>query len=330
MSRLGQYQGCLVGCAIGDAIGAPVEMLGPDDVAVYIERHVLPGDFIGVFRKERGYRWEGFPFGQYTDDTQMTIALAESLVSCEGLKMEDWGRRIGEMFERDLVVGGGRSTRAAAERLAEGTPWSEAGTPLPAAGNGAAMRAAPIGLCFGNNAGVIQPAADQGYATHQSSEACAGSVAIATATALAIENCDPISMLIVVAGNLSTVDAGFGTLVYELSGRMERGEGEEEVLRWVLDLQTDKRWPGISPWAVSSVLWSLFSFASHPDNFMDTIVTALRPGGDVDSTAAMAGAISGARLGIDALPENLALQVNDRGERGAQFLKDLAGQLHKT
>ncbi|MDP7571364.1 MAG: ADP-ribosylglycohydrolase family protein, partial [Myxococcota bacterium] len=49
----------------------------------------------------------------------------------------------------------------------------------------------------------------------------------------------------------------------------------------------------IRPWVVTSVAWSLYSFLKTPWDFEETIYTAICCGGDVDTTAAMTGAIGG-------------------------------------
>ncbi|WP_415752780.1 ADP-ribosylglycohydrolase family protein [Rubrobacter radiotolerans] len=61
-----------------------------------------------------------------------------------------------------------------------------------------------------------------------------------------------------------------------------------------------------------------------PDSFLQTVSTAIAVGGDVDTTAAMAGAISGARVGLAGLPEKLARRVNDNGSWHAEDLAQLA------
>jgi hypothetical protein len=66
----------------------------------------------------------------------------------------------------------------------------------------------------------------------------------------------------------------------------------------------DEEWKGMSAFVVSSVLWSLYSFLRTPDDYWETIYTAISAGGDTDTTAAMAGAISGAYLGIGAIPSS--------------------------
>jgi len=83
---------------------------------------------------------------------------------------------------------------------------------------------------------------------------------------------------------------------------------------------------GITPFVVSSVLWSLYSFLNHPRDYWETICTAIAIGGDVDTTAAMAGAISGAHLGIHTIPNELAHQLNDQGTWRYEDLLQLAEQ----
>jgi len=73
--ELDQFQGCLLGLALGDAFGAPFEG-GP------VER--LVWRVIGKTR-QGAMRW--------TDDTQMSLDLAESLISHEGLEVEELARR---------------------------------------------------------------------------------------------------------------------------------------------------------------------------------------------------------------------------------------------
>ncbi len=79
---------------------------------------------------------------------------------------------------------------------------------------------------------------------------------------------------------------------------------------------------------VSSVLWSLYSFLKSPEDYQETIRTAIAVGGDVDTTAAMAGAISGAHLGLGAVPSNLAERLTDQESWGLDKLKGLAGECY--
>ena len=73
-----------------------------------------------------------------------------------------------------------------------------------------------------------------------------------------------------------------------------------------------------------SVVWSLYAFLRTPDDYWATVCTAIGVGGDTDTLAAIAGAISGARLGPRALPDELVGRLNDRGEWGRDPLIELA------
>ena len=84
------------------------------------------------------------------------------------------------------------------------------------------------------------------------------------------------------------------------------------------------RWQGISAFVIPSVCWSLYSFLRSPDDYWETVCTAIAVGGDTDTMAAMAGAISGARLGLNALPPDLRSRLTDRGSWGAEALLALA------
>jgi ADP-ribosylglycohydrolase len=74
-------------------------------------------------------------------------------------------------------------------------------------------------------------------------------------------------------------------------------------------------------------LWSLYAFLRAPDDYTKAIYTAIIAGGDVDTTAAMAGAIAGARNGLDAVPATIVERLNDRGQWRSDDLIDLAGRL---
>jgi ADP-ribosylglycohydrolase len=88
-------------------------------------------------------------------------------------------------------------------------------------------------------------------------------------------------------------------------------------------------WQGISPFVTSSVLWSLYSFLRSPEDYWETVCTAIAVGGDVDTTAAMAGAISGAYLGMQAIPRRLARCLTDRGTWDFAELVELAYECHR-
>jgi hypothetical protein len=83
----------------------------------------------------------------------------------------------------------------------------------------------------------------------------------------------------------------------------------------------------ISAAAVQATLWSLASFVRYPDDPVAVIAAAIDGGGDTDTTAAMAGAMAGARCGTGWLPPRLVDKLTDQGDHGADQLAALVDRL---
>jgi ADP-ribosylglycohydrolase len=172
-----QFSGCLIGQCVGDAVGFMVEGSSPEVCRPYADAVLRAGQ---PYEGRRG----DFAFGQYSDDSQLARELMQSYVKRGHFDPSDYAKRLAALFSGGLVVGGGWSTAQAAARLASGVPWDRAGTPAPSAGNGSAMRAAPIGLMFYDAPDFLVAAAhDQGRITHADPRCSAGAVAIAAAVA---------------------------------------------------------------------------------------------------------------------------------------------------
>lgn len=321
-----RFAGCLVGQALGDAAGFIVEGHPPAVCAAYVESALRPRQF-------RGLRRGRFSIGQYSDDSQLARELVLSCVERSGFDPEDFARRISALFTEGRIVGRGRATEEAAYRIAAGTPWEEAGTPAPAAGNGSAMRAAPVGLLFAHDEeALIRAAHDQGRITHQDLRCSAGAIAIAGATAVAVNHLEvDVSYM---CGRLSQWTQPFDPLLAEAFQEMPRWiqKSPEDIVGTIasIGVQPDYTdgWEGISPFVTGSVLWSLYSVLRSPGDYWEAICTSVAVGGDVDTTAAMTGAIAGAAVGLTRLPQELARFVSDQGKWEYDALVELARQLH--
>ena len=312
MSNLLQskFTGCLIGQCLGDALGYPIEGMGEDKCSHFIYNKVKVW-FDGVLSDDE---WTG----QYTDDSQLARELLESLIKNDGFIPEDYANRIALIFKDNRIVGRGLATEQAANRLLQGIYWKEAGCPPPSAGNGTAMRAAPVGLFYYKDSQkLIQVAHEQGWITHQDPRCSAGSIAIASAVALSL-TCDKIDVNIFVntlSEWMRDYSPEFADLVLKLTDWVDLNpyEAIEEIGHAGKPKDYIDEWPGISPFVIPSVLWSLYSFLRYPDSYWEAISTAISVGGDVDTTGAMTGAISGAFLGIDALPQHLTTKLQDNG-----------------
>ncbi len=318
-----QRSGCLLGLALGDALGFVVEAEPPGVALAYVRDELRAGR-----AGERGH--PSFPFGQYSDDTQLARELLLSLQEAGRFDPETFGRRLAALFATNRDVGAGPGSRAAALRLAAGTPWTEAGAPAPYAGNGSAIRAAPLGLLYGDDpAALVRVAVAQSRVTHQDRRCAAGAVAMAGAAALAARrgHIDPPAWLEELAGLVRPVDQGMAWAIELVRGWASLGPNEAARALHTAGLDPDARdpWLGVSAHVVPSVSWALYAFLRSPDSYWDVVCTAIGVGGDTDSMAAMAGALAGSRLGIGALPAGLVARLNDRGEWDGGALVELAG-----
>jgi ADP-ribosylglycohydrolase len=315
--------GCLVGQAIGDALGYPVEGLPPAAAAMWAD--TLRDDLDGALDDEF--------LGQYTDDTQLARELAISIAEHGRLRPEDFARRTADIFRADAIVGRGIATHRAAMRLIEGVPWDRAGEPPPSAGNGTAMRAGPIGLLHPNDpTRLVEDATTQSIVTHQDERCAAGSIAIAAAVALAMRD-DPIEpegFCGRLAALVAPCHAGFAEHLRAIPGLLGLPVADASAAIAPMGLEADElglqlyEWAGISPFVIPSVVWSLWAFLRSPEDLFEAVCLAIEPGGDVDTTGAMTGAVVGARVGLAAIDPRLRDLPHDHGAWGADDLAGLA------
>lgn len=327
MPRESQYVGCLIGQCLGDSLGFVIEGAAPAIAHRYVEKVLRAGE---AWTQQNRDLCCAFSRGQYSDDSQLARELMQSLVDCHSFDPVDYAARIATIFREDRIVGFGKATESAARRLIEGVSWDEAGTPSPNAGNGSAMRAAPIGLFFFDDyERLIQSAHDQGRITHSDPRCSAGAIAIAGAVALVLQSTswNRQQFLAQLSEWVNPFDPILADAIIHLNewATVEPSEAIQHIaVLGTTSHHSDDRWRGISPFVTTSVVWSLYSFVRSPDEYWETICTAIGVGGDIDTTAAMAGAISGARLGIEHIPAHYAAHVNDLHSWGYTELVQLA------
>ena len=140
--RADRAAGAVVGWAVGDALGAPFEFR-------------LGGTFSGRFPEPGGLHGNelcgggGWKPGEATDDTQMGLLVAESLLECGGLDLPDIFRRF-----RRWAAADPKDIGILTETVLTGhLPWDQAALDyaahnLHAAGNGSLMRAVPAALRY--------------------------------------------------------------------------------------------------------------------------------------------------------------------------------------
>lgn len=158
----------LIFLAIGDAYGAGFEYARPEWVA----RH---NDLSGYFQHPKHL---GIRPGQYTDDTQMSVAVAEALLESARPSRQQWAGHFVQAFQRDRREGYAQRFYDFLLTVRDGQDFLERIRPQSDK-SGAAMRALPLGH-LGDPQSVLEVTAEQARLTHDTS----GGVRSAQAMAL--------------------------------------------------------------------------------------------------------------------------------------------------
>jgi poly(ADP-ribose) glycohydrolase ARH3 len=288
--------GALLGTFVGDALGMPFEGA---------THRAIPSN-VEMVEARRGR-------GTYTDDTQMMIALAESLIERDRVEEEHLSRAFQAAY--DPTRGYGRGTRAVLELWRNSVPVAEAAKQVLAGqgsrGNGAAMRVAPVAVRFHRDPKrLLAEAARSARVTHAHPVGVDGAVVQAAAIGAAFRDEDVLAVACAAARTeeLRVGLADVGALLGEPRDRAE--------LHARLRTSSD---------AAGSVCAAIYSALAHT-KFHAAVSFAVSLGGDTDTVAAMTGAISGARLGANSIPPHWVDALED-GDRGRAHVEQLATRL---
>jgi ADP-ribosylglycohydrolase len=305
-----RFTGTLLGTFIGDALGMPFEGQTHHEIAVqWNADYPMLDARLGK--------------GTYTDDTQMTIALAESLTHCGKFNGRDAAQRFLTNYQPDR--GYGMGTRSVLQTLKIGTPWDQAASviyPEGSFGNGAAMRVAPVGLFYRNDPQQLRQAAENSAAiTHTHPLGKEGAAVQAMAVALAAnsdpDNFDPPRFIQQLTDFAREDRFPFPEQIAALAKLLK----EDPALDEVADrLGNDVR-------AHHSVPTAIYMFLSRPWSFKEAVAHAVLLGGDTDTIAAMTGAIAGAFLGIESIPTEWMNEL-ENDEKGRDYVTNLSEKLY--
>lgn len=274
----------LLELAIGDAYGAAFEYADPE----YIRVHNHAAGYVAHPRRAKGC-------GYYTDDTQMSLAVAEAIVSGEEWTPRNLASRFVEAFHRDPRTGyaGGfydflRATRTGETFVANIRPTSEK--------SGAAMRAAPVGI-YPTIAEVIERSTVQARLTHDTPNGIAAAVAASLMTHYFLYNHGPKAQL----------------------GRF---------LETHVPLHT---WSEPWEWKVKSPGWmsvrAAVTAVMEQNRMTEVLKASVAYTGDVDTVATIAlAAASCSPEVVQDLPDALVMGL-ENGAYGRDYLRELDGRL---
>ena len=237
---------------------------------------------------------------RWTDDTHMAATLVEHLAAHGQIDEEALVAAFAERFDHGR--GYGASTRDVLLGIRDGLPRRVMAR-LPfkgegSRGNGAAMRAAPLGAFFAHLPGmeVADAAIAQAQVTHTHAEAVDGAVAVASVAALAAGSRDgPVPAW---DDHFTTAEAYVTTRAIADGLRRARELGTDvSVAEAVRALGS-----GRDALAVDTVPFSLWAVACSPEDFVEVFWRCVSGGGDRDTTCAIACSIVTARAGPSVIP----------------------------
>ena len=296
-----RYRGCLLWGAVGDALGRAVETSPPSVV-----RARFGPDGPTRYQPWRG--WTSGPVGTITDDTQLTMEVALTIIDGDGMFNP-------EAFSRRLVAwlpggrGKGQATTEAIKSLLHGLPWWESGIAVNSAGNGAAMRAAPIGLVHAfrpSPESLLRDALLSALPTHTHRVGVTGAIVIAAGVAWCVREAARGAETVSVTDFIDFVTSTIDGVEDRPTAERRAGAGEIRLVERIRELEQLLTWDDPArvfaytyngAFALESVPAALYCFLRTPNDPREVILTAVRAGFDADTVASMAGNLVGAWVG---------------------------------
>ncbi|MCQ8892938.1 MAG: ADP-ribosylglycohydrolase family protein [Candidatus Methanosuratincola sp.] len=291
-----RIRGGIYGVAIGDALGATLE---------YLDRNEI-GRKYGQLRDIVGGGWLSLKPGSWTDDTEMTLAVAEGIAESP----DDPVPRIGAAFIRWKSTNPpdiGPTIRAAFHAWEQGglshREWHLAAERAHemlggrSAGNGALMRTLPVSLAYADPRTVFRRAVEIARMTHWDPIAGLSCALYCLFARELLEGTREKGM---------GIGLGLGAAFQRAKDLMSSLEGFREfepAWRSVPEIRLPISVSALNPtgYAVNSLICALWALTEHK-SFEDAVVAAVNLGGDADTIGAITGGLAGVHWGYGSIP----------------------------
>jgi ADP-ribosyl-[dinitrogen reductase] hydrolase len=275
--RLDKILGCILGGALGDALGGPYEGRQPP---VQIDHQS---------------DW------RISDDTQLTLATCEAIAQTGRVDPKTIAAQMAAWFQKGRISGIGASTHAALSALVMGGHWALVGMRGErAAGNGAAMRIAPLAFFLDpENSSDRQLIRDVCRITHHNDEAYLGA----------------LSIMIAIRSAWNGTWRGQSDLLIRVVNSLPDSrlrDRFQDIIRFgpQTTICAIAAQFGNSGYVVDSVPLALLGVQNLSSRgFSEMLEQLIALGGDTDSIASMAGQIGGTALGANELPAKMLARL---------------------
>lgn len=305
-----RFRAAVIGMAVGDALGFPLRGVPPRAIAALPQ---LAEDFSPRPRAR-------FQKGQFSDDTQLMLAVAESVARERRVDGRSLASHFAWVWKEGVLLQPPPSITESVSRILEGTPWMSAGAPLGVFDPSCLSRGLIAGLWHAEDAGRL--AHDAGVLTvmtHKDPLCAAACAAYARAVSLGLreERLSPGEFCAEVAASASVHDAQFAEELRHLPRVL--GWDEDRALDLLRRVHVPARLlqdtEGLPAHVAPVLLTALFAALKAPHDLLVAMRLLLRSGGEVDVAAALLGGLLGAHLGLEAIPARL--------QRGVLYAENL-------
>ena len=289
-------RGSLIGLAVGDAMGSPTE---GKSIAQIRERWGRVTDFIS-------------PDQSGTDDTEYALFSAFLLLT-HGRALTP--KIVAESWRHDIISGDNRykgagfSEMMTIANLNAGLEPPLSGMHLHSWSDGLAMRAAPYGIAACGDPFLAASLTEIDGCVSHSGEGIYGGQAVAAAVAMAMTGAG-VDELVSVALAVIPADCWTSRAIINAAEIARKSEDVWSALEPLYNQLVCKSyyWSDMAPEAVSIAFGVLIAARGE---YVDSVLGAINIGRDTDTIAAIAGAIAGARVGIDAIPNDWAEHIRE-------------------
>jgi len=238
---------------------------------------------------------------RFTDDTEMAIALCESLSLLKSVDENALAWAFSSRFKRDPDRGYGKMARRILEEIGVGSPWEEVSKHAfggGSFGNGAAMRVAPLGAYFSEDfSDVVRQSTRSARVTHYHPEGIAGAVAVAVATAAGIRARGMISTQ---AAELIWDSVLEHTPESRVRRMLEVARSLDEVSPEVAARELGN---GAEVSAQDTVPFCVWNATRCLADYEEAVLSAIEVGGDCDTNCAIIGGMVTAYAGRERIPK---------------------------